>query len=243
VEFDPELAEIRDQFFILEDDFDSDSDSDLTELESVSDSDLDERELDEDEEEEIRDNIALLTFSNFLQQAQQTAIKAERKKWGERKRPKRYTKNSARSLRHHAEKRQKLAREGQKFIPNWFHTKDKSSSPMTHNPPIEIEKVRPEPVSNNMISSQKMLLTHFKSPFEELREEEEESKEESEKKLNSETESAASSPGITMEHRQQVEELLAEIRRGQCPQSVNDMHRSASDNALNALNYKDFLAL
>jgi len=67
---------------LFEDGFVSDSDSDLTDLEFVLDSDLEERELDEEEDKEIRDDIALLTFSTFLHQAQQLAIKAKKKKMG-----------------------------------------------------------------------------------------------------------------------------------------------------------------
>ena len=59
---------------LFEDGFVSDSDSDLTDLEFVLDSDLEERELDEEEDKEIRDDITLLTFSTFLQQAQQVVI-------------------------------------------------------------------------------------------------------------------------------------------------------------------------
>ena len=55
------------------------------------DSDLEERDL-EDEENEITDDVILLTFTNVLQRAQEITEEEENKKWGERKRPKRYTK-------------------------------------------------------------------------------------------------------------------------------------------------------
>ena len=68
------------------------SDSDL-DLDSVSDLDLEERDF-EYEENEIIDDVTLLTFTNVLQRAQKIAVEEENKKWGERKRPKRYTKTS-----------------------------------------------------------------------------------------------------------------------------------------------------
>ena len=60
-------------------------DSDL-DLDSVSD-------LDEDEENVIIGDVALLTFTSMLQRAQEIAVE-ENKKWGSRKRPKRYNKTS-----------------------------------------------------------------------------------------------------------------------------------------------------
>lgn len=112
---DEELNGIRGQFFALEDDVHSDSD-----LDSVSgDSDLEDRDLDEDEEAEIQNDAALLTFAAVLQQAQETAAIAENKKYGGRKRAKRYTGNSSRTLRWHAMKWRKLASEGQCFISKW----------------------------------------------------------------------------------------------------------------------------
>jgi hypothetical protein len=112
---DEELNGIRGQFFALEDDVHSDSD-----LDSVSgDSDLEDRDLDEDEEAEIQNDAALLTFAAMLQQAQETAATAENKKYGGRKRPKRYAGNSSCTLRWHAMKRRKLASEGQCFISKW----------------------------------------------------------------------------------------------------------------------------
>ena len=37
-------------------------------------------------------DVTLLTFTNVLQRAQKITVEEENKKWGERKRPKRYTK-------------------------------------------------------------------------------------------------------------------------------------------------------
>ena len=68
-------------FFFVEDYSDSDSD-----LDSVSDLDLEERDLDEDKENEIIDDVALLTFTNVLQRAQEITVEEENKKWGSRKR-------------------------------------------------------------------------------------------------------------------------------------------------------------
>ena len=62
----------------------SDSHSDL---DSVSYSDLEERDLDDDKENGIIDNVALLTFTNVLQRAQEITVEQENKKWGSRKRP------------------------------------------------------------------------------------------------------------------------------------------------------------
>ena len=87
------------RFFFVEDYSDSDSD-----LDSVSDSDLEERDL-EDEENEIIDDVTLLTFTNVLRRAQEIAVEEENKKWGERKRPKRYTKTSVCTKQRHVQKR------------------------------------------------------------------------------------------------------------------------------------------
>ena len=40
-----------------------------------------------------------------------------------------------------------------------------------------------------------------------------------------------------------MEELLAELRKGQCPQDSDEGHENTTDTILNALNYKDFPAL
>ena len=48
----------------------------------------------EDEENEIIDDVTLLTFTNVLWRAQEITVEEENKKWGERKRSKRYTKTS-----------------------------------------------------------------------------------------------------------------------------------------------------
>lgn len=115
-EGDDGLNRIKGRFFALEDDLDSDSD-----LDSVDGSDLEDMDMDDDEEAEIKNDAALLTFSAVLQQAQQTAVAAEKKKWGQRKRPKHYAGNSNRTLRRHALKWRKLESEGQSFISKWAH--------------------------------------------------------------------------------------------------------------------------
>ena len=95
-------SEIQGQFYFLEDDFSNDSD--LPDMDCVSDSDIDDMELDEEEEADIKNDAALLGFSSVLQCAQEIATAAERRKWGERKRPKQYTKNAAWTLQRHAQK-------------------------------------------------------------------------------------------------------------------------------------------
>ena len=113
-EGDDGLNGIKGRFFILEDDL---SDSDL---DSVDGSDLEDMDMDDDEEVEIKNDAALLTFSAVLQQAQQTAVAAEKKKC-QRKRPKYYARNSNCTLRRHALKWRKLESEGQSFISKWAH--------------------------------------------------------------------------------------------------------------------------
>jgi hypothetical protein len=146
------LDSICGRFFAPEDNCDdSSSDSDLMSL----DSELEERDLDEDEEAEIRDDVALLTFASILRRAQKVASEAENKKWGERKRSKRYTGNSTRSMRCHAQKRRKLTTNGQKSIRNWFPIR-KSPSPVMQNLPMGIQadenqSASSEPVSNSII--------------------------------------------------------------------------------------------
>ena len=81
------------------------------------------------------------------------------------KRPKRYTKNSAPTLSCHAEKHQKLAMEGQKFIQIWFCNKEKTPSTEMHDSPTEIDNFQPEPVCNKIISSQKNVPDPHKVSF------------------------------------------------------------------------------
>ncbi|KIM78559.1 hypothetical protein PILCRDRAFT_90531 [Piloderma croceum F 1598] len=96
-EGDDGLNGIRGGFFALEDD-----------LDSVNGSNLEGMDLDDDEEVKIKNDAALLTFSTVPQQAQQTAVAAEKKKWGQRKRPKCYAGNSNRTLQRCALKWRKL---------------------------------------------------------------------------------------------------------------------------------------
>ena len=117
------------RFFFMEDYSDSDSD-----LDSVSDLDLEERDL-EDEENEIIDDVTLLTFTNVLRRAQEITVEVENKKWGERKRPKRYTKTSVCTKQWHVQKCQKLESGGQKFIHSFFPKKEslRAPEPITEN--------------------------------------------------------------------------------------------------------------
>ena len=108
---------------VMEDYSDSDSD-----LDSVSDSDLEERYL-EDEENEIIDDVTLLTFTNVLWRAQEITVKGKNKKWGERKRPKRYTKTSVHTKQWHVQKCQKLESGGQIFIHSFFPKKESLGAP------------------------------------------------------------------------------------------------------------------
>jgi hypothetical protein len=55
-------------------------------MESECDSEFESIE-DENEEAEIKDEVALLTFVEVLQRAQEAADEAEQKMWSERKRP------------------------------------------------------------------------------------------------------------------------------------------------------------
>lgn len=111
-----ETGPCRDQVFVLDVmDYDSDEDSDM--------------ENDEmDDEAEIRDDAALLTFSNVLLEAQQIAVTEERRKWGETKRPRYYKGNSECTKHCHAAKRRKITSEGQPFISKWFWKHQNNSS-------------------------------------------------------------------------------------------------------------------
>ena len=85
-----DLEDMGTKLYFIEDDFSDDSDS-----ESDCDSEFKSLEWDENEEAEIRDEAALLTFVVVLWKAQETADEAEWKKWGERKQPRHYSRNSA----------------------------------------------------------------------------------------------------------------------------------------------------
>lgn len=84
-------------------------------------SDVEGSDLDEEGEADVRDDAGLLTFTNVMQNAQETAAEAERQKREGNKWPRNYARNSSRSHRRFAEKQQKLAADGrQAFISNWL---------------------------------------------------------------------------------------------------------------------------
>jgi hypothetical protein len=98
-------------FFILDDEFLSEEDID---------SDEDE-ELDEDELTGLMNEEKIKQFNDILFKAQAMALKAEHEARSEKpKRKRHYTGNSTRTRQYHAQKRQKLAVTGQKFINSWF---------------------------------------------------------------------------------------------------------------------------
>ena len=136
------------RFFFMEDYSDLDSD-----LDSVSDLDLEERDL-EDEENEIIDDVTLLTFTNVLQKAQEIAVEEENKKWGERKRPKWYTKTSVHTKQWHVQKCQKLESGGQKFIHTFFPKKEnwRAPEPVTENTTNAGEPKNLEEVSDGIFN-------------------------------------------------------------------------------------------
>jgi len=95
-------------------------DDDLSAMDCASDSDLEDMELD-DKEAGIKNDAALLAFLSVLQHAQEIATTAEKKKWGEQKRPKCYAKKSAHTLWWDTQKRHKLATKGQRLISDWVN--------------------------------------------------------------------------------------------------------------------------
>jgi hypothetical protein len=113
--------------FILDDESPSEEDFD---------SDEDE-ELDaEDELNELMNEAKIKHFNDILFEAQAMAVKAECEAHSEKpKRKRHYTGNSTRTRQYHAQKRQKLAATGQKFINAWF---------MKETKPACIAKVPPK---------------------------------------------------------------------------------------------------
>jgi hypothetical protein len=109
-----DFEEIRGQFILVEDDL-SDDESDL-------DSEDGDWELDDEEEAEIKDEAALLSFSEVLRTGQELATAAEKLKWGQKKRPRQYTKNSARTFRRRKGLREKLEATGQPSILAWIQS-------------------------------------------------------------------------------------------------------------------------
>jgi hypothetical protein len=75
-------------------------------------------------EAEIQQESALLLFSQTLEHAQRFALAAERKKEGSHKRKKHYTGDSLRMKERWAEKRNKMAKNGTKFISEFFTRKE-----------------------------------------------------------------------------------------------------------------------
>ena len=99
--------------FILFENYVSDDDIEgLSDLEEPDDSDLEDEDY-----QEIRSDANLLQFSAILAEAQKVAVKLEQEHDELKpKRPKHYMGNAVRTKRFHAQKRHKLAAEGQKFI-------------------------------------------------------------------------------------------------------------------------------
>jgi hypothetical protein len=79
----------------------------------------------EEEIDGLKNEAAINHFNQVLFEAQAMAVKAEKEAAGEQPKHKRhYTGNSARTKRHHAQKRRHLATTGQQFISSMF-VKDK----------------------------------------------------------------------------------------------------------------------
>ncbi|KAG1833305.1 hypothetical protein DFJ58DRAFT_847841 [Suillus subalutaceus] len=195
--------------------------SDSEEDSSCSDSE-DDMEFSVEEEGDIQDEAALLTFSEILFQAQNTAAEGERQRSKGAGRPKHYTGNSTRTLRRHALKRTRIAGTNQTFISSW----------MTKKPEFEVEGVRDEGTE---------------APYEPspVREEEEES---SESASNSSGDSMGKNPSrsspfeiLFSEQEEQIQKMLEDVLNGQPP--CDDSPETFTDSVLNALDYKDFPAL
>jgi hypothetical protein len=107
-----DFEEIWGQFILVEDDL-SDDESDL-------DSEDGDWELNDEEEAEIKDEAALLSFSEVLRTGQELVTAAEKLKRGQKKHPWQYTKNSARTFRRRKGLREKLEATGQPSILAWI---------------------------------------------------------------------------------------------------------------------------
>lgn len=127
--FDKEDADFEDAdfleqgFFFLDEEHPAEDESDG--------SDSDDGEVDEDELTGLQNEVDIEHFNAVLAQAQAMAVKAEREAAGEKpKRKRHYTGNSARTKRHHAQKRRELTTTGQKLISSMF-TKNRKESTLT----------------------------------------------------------------------------------------------------------------
>ncbi|KAG1765350.1 hypothetical protein EDD22DRAFT_845462 [Suillus occidentalis] len=76
-----------------------------------------------EEGEDVNDEAALLTFSEILYRAQDTAVKGERQRSKDTRRPNYYSGNSTRTLRCHALERKRIAETNQTFISSWIKKK------------------------------------------------------------------------------------------------------------------------
>ena len=106
--------------------------------ESLSEEDFDsneDEELDEDELNELIIEAKIMHFNNILFEAQAMTVKAEHEAHSEKPKCKwHYTGNSTHTWQYHAQKCQKLAATGQKFINLWF-TKEKKPASTVEVPP------------------------------------------------------------------------------------------------------------
>ncbi|KAG1895017.1 uncharacterized protein F5891DRAFT_1194680 [Suillus fuscotomentosus] len=174
-----------------------------------------------EEGENVNDEAALLTFSEILFRAQDTAVKGERQRSKDTRRPKHYSGNSTRTLRHHALERKRIAETNQAFISSWI-------------------KKKPEVVGVQV----KDIVTE--SPFDHepdpVQEEEEESSESESDSFMGKNPSQLSPVEILSSKKdEQIQKMLEDIRNGQPP--CDDSPETFTDSVLNAMDYKDFPAL
>ncbi|KIM78870.1 hypothetical protein PILCRDRAFT_90410 [Piloderma croceum F 1598] len=207
-----ETGPCRDQVFVL----------DVMDYDSNKDSDVENDEMDDDEAE-IRDDAALLTFSNMLLKAQQIAVTEERRKWGETKRPRYYKGNSEQTKYCHAAKKRKITSKGQPFIQQGRTACRKSTGAICS--------------------------VALKRTYQDLQEEEEESRSNSKSEFenngmpskNPSMPSTEKLSCIMPKQQQRVQELLDNLQKGHQPRNYSE--ETATDASLNAVNYQDFLAL
>jgi len=105
--------------FIVFEDYETGSDDDHIPGSNDSDSEDGDSDFEDEETNEIRIEADLLCFSAILTKAQRVAVKLEQKSDAP-KHPKQYTGNTPCTKHFHAQKRRRLAAEGQKFISQFF---------------------------------------------------------------------------------------------------------------------------
>ncbi|KAF8507884.1 hypothetical protein BU17DRAFT_100179 [Hysterangium stoloniferum] len=223
---------LEEGFFMLDEDLGSDSEDEI-----------DDEECEDETTDKVVTDTDIARFTKRLAEAQLAAVKAERVTMAEKKlnRKCHYTGNSKRTKQHHAQKQRKLGETGQQFIQSFFKQKTMIAS---------VETMPSAPKINRDVEPEVLEVDSEDEDEETAVEIVAESGEEHLRRLFPEddniqasgiTELEASSVPPMKSEKEQVENILREMKEAKCHQET--IPETPTDNLLNGLSYKDFPAL